>query len=199
MAGFTVRFQGVREFSADLKKMSVAFDRARVRTVEKLAVVAEADMRRRFKGEERKVRSGSLLRGVASTRAERRNGIVEARAGYGDGPSKRYAMITEFGGTITPKRAQLLTIPVGEALTASGVPRFSSPLQVPGDTMWIFPKGKNPLFVRLDENDEMEVLFVGVKSVTIHGTGAAASATEVALGQAQAIIDVETAAALAAA
>jgi hypothetical protein len=75
--------------------------------------------------------------------------------------------------TITPKKAKFLTIPIGEALTASGVSRFSSPRQVPegffvrtgGRLLYGYKKGKRGRF---------RPLFVLVKSVTVQGTGALA-------------------------
>ena len=38
----------------------------------------------------------------------------------------KYMRIHELGGVITPKRSQNLTIPIGEAMTAKGVARFSA-------------------------------------------------------------------------
>lgn len=38
----------------------------------------------------------------------------------------KYARIQQYGGTITPKRSQYLTIPIGANLTPAGVARYSA-------------------------------------------------------------------------
>ena len=54
---------------------------------------------------------------------------VTVQAGDAEVP---YARIQEEGGTITPRNARFLAIPVGPALTAAGVSRFRSPRDVQG-------------------------------------------------------------------
>jgi hypothetical protein len=69
---------------------------------------------------------------------------------------------------IRPKKAKALAIPIGKALTPSGVPRFNGPRD-PGlpDLTYIKPKGKNPLLVAIGKNGKMQAYFVLVKQVTI--------------------------------
>jgi hypothetical protein len=60
----------------------------------------------------------------------------------------KYA-VTHFGNegeihTITPKKSKFLAIPIGEALTGAGVPRYASPRDVPGLQL-INRKGKPSL------------------------------------------------------
>ena len=80
-------------------------------------------------------------------------------------PAAAYARILERGGTITPKRAQALAIPVSEE--AKG---YSSPRDMPNLHM-IPRKGRPPLLVRLlagrGDARGFELHWVLVKSVTI--------------------------------
>jgi len=87
------------------------------------------DFERRFK-KDRMKRSSDAIDGLRTrtgnlsqkfTRAVISEGNTRTLAlGFSGVP---YARIHEFGGTIRPKRAKWLTIPVGPALTASGVAR----------------------------------------------------------------------------
>lgn len=52
-----------------------------------------------------------------------------------------YADIQEKGGTIKPKNARFLAIPLEGAKTAAGVPRFSSPLRESSAPPMFFAKG----------------------------------------------------------
>jgi len=63
------------------------------------------------------------------------SGVVESwkRARWGTlGKRVAYALIQERGGVIRPKKANRLWIPIGEAKTAAGAPRFS-PTDLMGD------------------------------------------------------------------
>lgn len=141
-------------------------------TSQRAAIEMTAVLADRVRSDFRK-RTGALGDSVGFSSTREVGGGFETSAGFRDGPVAAYAAVQEFGkANITPKNAKLLSIPVGEALTGTGVPRYGSPLDVPDslDPTWIFPKGRNPLFVTRDENDEIdEVLFVGVKSVSIEG------------------------------
>jgi hypothetical protein len=70
-------------------------------------------------------RTGQLRRSVFRVVEEKGANRVEGRVGF-DLSVARYGRIHEFGGVITPKRAQNLTIPIGEALTTNGVARFTA-------------------------------------------------------------------------
>jgi hypothetical protein len=57
-----------------------------------------------------------------------------------------YAAVQEYGGTITPKNASMLTIPLpGPALTERGVPRFKSARDVPG--LFVFKSASGQAFL----------------------------------------------------
>ncbi|MFA5553466.1 MAG: hypothetical protein WDA68_02770, partial [Phycisphaerae bacterium] len=78
--------------------------------------------------------------------------------------------------TITPKRGKSLTIPIGEALTAAGVPKYQSvreaSLQL-GTTIFRL-KGKNVLGYKRGKKGKFRPLFVLVKSVFVQGSDALA-------------------------
>jgi hypothetical protein len=83
-------------------------------------------------------RTGQLAQGTIGL-AERRGGVPGLRVGVLRGPAIAYAGIHEHGGTIRPKRARALAIPVegGPAVTQAGVERFGGPRSFPGKLSFI--------------------------------------------------------------
>ncbi len=74
-----------------------------------------------------KRRTGDLARSIGFRIEKNKEGIESV---IGSGASRKtartvYANIHETGGTIRPKRARKLAIPIGAALTPSGVARFT--------------------------------------------------------------------------
>jgi hypothetical protein len=107
--------------------------------------------------------------------------------------------VLEEGGTITPKSAKVLAVPVGNALTATGRARFASPREVEGG-FWLSRPGRPPLFVVErggSKSRRLDVLFVGLPRVTLEGKRSAAKAAEAAQGQARRVLDEQIRAALA--
>jgi hypothetical protein len=79
--------------------------------------------------------------------------------------------LTDEEKTIVPKKAKFLAIPIGEALTPSGVPRFSSPREVPEG--FFVKSGGRLLFGRKrGKRGKFRPLFTLVKSVFVQGSGA---------------------------
>lgn len=171
MATFEVIARGFDRLAEHFQKLGPAVQSAQKRTVERAALLTQSKVIARAKSDLR-VRSGAYSAGAEKgfSPAVQTSTGFESSAGIADGPARKYAAVQEFGAVITPKQAKVLSVPVGEALTGAGVPRYSSPLDVPGDAVWISPKGRHPLFVTLDENDEIdEVLFVGLERVEVTG------------------------------
>jgi hypothetical protein len=73
--------------------------------------------------------------------------------------------------TIVPKRAKFLAIPIGEGLTPAGVPRFSSPRQIPGG-FFVKTKGRLLFGYKRGTRGKFRPLFTLVKSVFVQGSGA---------------------------
>jgi hypothetical protein len=69
-------------------------------------------------------RTGNLRRSLYQ-KIEQSSDTITGRVGF-DMAIAPYARIQELGGVVTAKRAANLTIPIGEALTAKGVARFSA-------------------------------------------------------------------------
>jgi len=84
-----------------------------------------ADAQKRL---EPQTRSGNLGASGGITEPEFSSGVVTLDLGS----NIEYARQVDQGGTITAKRGRMLAIPLDPALTASGVPRFSSPREIPG-------------------------------------------------------------------
>jgi len=82
-------------------------------------------------------RTGNLSQKMFSTTTEIDGGRVLV-SGFGGVP---YANIHEHGGTVRPTKSKWLTIPVGPALTASGVAK--GPARSFPDLVLLIPKGLN--------------------------------------------------------
>lgn len=170
MATFEVIARGLDRLAEHFQALAPAVREAQKRTVERAALLTQSKVISRATTELH-VRTGAYVAGAEKGyRTTHGESIFEARAGIADGPARSYAAAQEFGAVITPKNAKVLSVPLDDAKTGAGVPRYGSPLDVPGDALWISPKGRHPLFVTLDENDEIDqVLFVGLDRVEIHG------------------------------
>lgn len=120
-------------------------------------------------GQSLKRRTGNLARAVDSWPVTDTEVVVGVRP---DAAVGRYSwLLGDESKTIVPKNSRFLAIPVGEALTAAGVPRYSSPRDVP-DGFFIRSKGKLLFGYKKGERGRFRLLFVLVKSVFIQGTGA---------------------------
>jgi len=82
------------------------------------------------------VRTGTLRRSVISRVESGAKGPL-IRVGVTRGPALKYAGILEHGGIIRPVSSKSLAIPTGDALTASGVARYASPRDYPGELSFI--------------------------------------------------------------
>lgn len=85
----------------------------------------------------------------------------------------RHARLQDKGGTIRPRFARMLAIPIAAGLTAAGVPRWASPRDVPGG-FWLRRPGRPPIFVRPAGRKikgggraRLDLIFVGAASVTV--------------------------------
>lgn len=118
-----------------------------------------------------RTRSGALRRSFQ--REMRRSGGIGGLSTKLFSAGNPYANIQEFGGTITPKRAQNLAVPVHPSLfTASGVARYASPRMYPGKTAVVkTPKGGLWIVARKGKGKDAKTLWLWklVKSVTLSG------------------------------
>lgn len=88
-------------------------------------------------GQVLKRRTGMLARSVEGV-YETVSGLPRVRVGVFRGPAVAYARMHEFGGVIKPVKAKSLAVPVGKgAITPSGVSKFSSPRNYPGELDFI--------------------------------------------------------------
>ncbi len=176
MAGeITVQTKGLDEAIKRLTAMRDGLKKAERVGVEKAAAIVLNETKKGFarggrpgKSDPNKItsRSGKLAQSLGSSKAEQKGGAVQVRVGYREGVVSRYAKIHEKKGTttITPKRAKVLAIPLPAAMTPGGSPRFGSPRQASG--FWVTTKKGNLVFL---EKSTGLPLFVGKKSVKVHG------------------------------
>lgn len=147
--------------------------------------IATHIIKTKLSGQLLKRRTGQLAQGTVGL-AERRGGVPGMRVGILRGPAIQYAGIQEHGGTIRPKRAKALAIPVegGPAVTAAGVERFGGPRSFPGGLSFIpfrnsglavgglYTKGaqrRNRLGRFTNKFDLGELAYLLVKEVKIKG------------------------------
>lgn len=126
------------------------------------APVLESRIAERFYtrgGEGVKVRTGTARRSWKTLFPKANAALIVNSAKYADFTKEK---------VIRPKKAKALAIPIGKALTPSGVPRFSGPRDpgLPELTM-IKPKGKAPMLAAKDASGRLHPYFVLVKQVTI--------------------------------
>ena len=109
-------------------------------------------------------RTGQLVRSIRGEVTEAGD-LLELRLSAGRDRQLRYAAMQEYGGTIRPKRARWLTIPVGAALTPAGVPRYASAREA-GQLRFVPIDGARALLVR-DRRGRSDILYVLRKRSTI--------------------------------
>lgn len=126
----------------------------------------------RYAGERKKVRSGALRRSIVGV-SELYKGVPATRVGILRGPAVRYAGVQEHGtkkynpsspyNTITPKKAKALAFaPEGSpAVLPSGVARYSSPREYPGELEFVPFKGGNVIGGLYDKEDLEAVNSIG--------------------------------------
>ena len=120
-------------------------------------------------GQSLKRRSGLLSRELNSWM----NGPFETIVGIDEpSPAGKYKwLLGDDQMTIRPRTAKFLSIPIGEGLTPSGVPRYSSPREVTGG-FFIESKGKLLFGNKRGARGRFRPLFVLVRSVFVQGSGA---------------------------
>lgn len=125
-------------------------------------------------GQQLNRRTGDLARAVDGWLLKPLEGAVGVRE---DAAVAKYAwLLTDEERTITPKKGSALTIPIGEALTGRGVPKFESVRNAEielGVKIFRLP-GKNVLGYVRGKKGKFRPLFALVKSVFVQGSGALA-------------------------
>ncbi len=122
-------------------------------------------------GQALKRRSSMLANAVDGWLEGKLDGVVGVREGSGVDTSKW--LLGDEQKTIRPKRGKFLAIPIGEALTPSGVvkDKFRSPRLV-DDGFFVKSKGKLLFGYKVGKRGKFRPLFVMVKSVLVQGSGA---------------------------
>lgn len=114
------------------------------------------------------VRSGQLRRALDGVVSESGGKRMTLLMFFGGGVP--YAKIHEYGGTVRPKNAQNLAIPVGDAKTRAGNSRHSGPMAIWTALRFIVNKktGKKLLIdASTGRKQKIKVLFVLVPQVVI--------------------------------
>ena len=119
-------------------------------------------------GQDLKRRSGNLARSIDGWKESQTGGVVGVRDG--SAVSKYAWLLSDDQHVITPKKGKYLTIPIGEGLTPSGVPRYKSPRDVE-DGFFVKTKGQLLFGRKNGKRGKFRPLFTLVKSVLVQGTG----------------------------
>lgn len=115
-----------------------------------------------------RVRAGMLRRSIKGRARETTKG-VEVILQAGGGPAGRYAAIQEHGGVVRPTRGRYLAMPIGPALTSSGVARHRSPRDVDGLRFVPIRGGSMGLLVR-DAGDRSDIWYILLRRVRVPAT-----------------------------
>ena len=119
---FSFSLQGEKRLLDKFKKLPFLIQReAGLKTVTEGILALERAIKVNVSGKILRVRSGRLRASITHRISQTSDGI-EGKVG----PNVPYARIHEFGGVIRPKRSKHLTIPINEALTPAGVPRYTA-------------------------------------------------------------------------
>ena len=89
---------------------------------------------------------------------------LSLRVTIGDAQTGHYAKLQEEGGTIKPKRARKLAIPLPDNKTTAGRTRFA-PRDVPGG--FILPLPSNTFIARKGDDGQLELMYVLKDQVTV--------------------------------
>jgi phage gpG-like protein len=108
-------------------------------------------------------RSGNLIASIVDS--VRVTGTTMATVQGTIGSDLPYARIQEFGGTITPKKAKFLAIPLPAALNSNGTPIKSSPRDWPNT--WCARSKAGNLLIFQRRGTQVVPLYVLRSSVTI--------------------------------
>ncbi|HOT73739.1 MAG TPA: hypothetical protein PLX18_11360 [Anaerohalosphaeraceae bacterium] len=117
-------------------------------------------------------RTGNLARSLAGWMIADLEAVIGVRPFSG---VDAYAwLLTDEVKTIRPRTARLLAVPIGENLTAAGVPRFRSPRDVPNGFFYRSASGALLFGYRLGKTERARIrpLFALVPEVTVFGSGA---------------------------
>jgi hypothetical protein len=152
----------LRQGPERLRKLTLAVMRTQMAGAEKRA-------KEKVSGEVLQRRTGRLGQSIAH-RVEEEGTAILGRLGVLKGDRTLvYAAAQEYGATIVPKRAKVLTIPLAAAKYPAGAPRFTAreaAERYPGGTFWQKSRrGNLILFGRTPTG--IVPLFVGKTSVTI--------------------------------
>lgn len=161
---------GLREAAVRLRVTADTFQATLRRACLSLGLEAEGHTKKNATTAP-KVRRGTLRRSIKGG-VETVVGGLEIYVSAGGGVADHYAAAQEDGATIRPRNGRFLAIPVGAALTASGVPRYRSPRQVAGLRFVSIRGGAMGLLVRAGgkKGERAETLFVLVTSSRIPAT-----------------------------
>jgi len=135
-------------------------------------VAAANVVRNHLSGQSLKTRSGHLKRAVDGWIEAPLDGVVGV---HENSAVDRYKyLLGDESVTIKPKKGKFLAIPIGEGLTPSGVPRYSSPRDVQDGFFFKSRSGQLMFGHRKGKTNRARIrpLFVFKKQVTVKGSGA---------------------------
>jgi len=163
---FVLTLEGQKELLAKIERLpSSVREEVGQRTLLQGAILLEGYIKgQKLSGQVLHVRSGRLRASMAHQVAQEGQDLV-ARIG----PHVVYARILELGGTITARNARNLTIPVGPALTPSGVPRYTARDLISNPSLGGFKRTffRNKKLYGVTRGGRAVVVFVLKPSITI--------------------------------
>jgi hypothetical protein len=156
----------IRQMGDDGKLLAAAVSRGLHQGVIGAASKVSSDF---LSGQSLKPRTGNLRRAVQGWMDSDFDGVVGVAS---DAAVGKYAwLLGNETKTIRPKNSKFLAIPIGENLTPAGVPKFTSPRQVP-DGFFLRKNGQLLFGHKNGKKGKFRALFAMKTEVTVIGSEA---------------------------
>lgn len=123
MSDLKVTVKGATEAVARVGRLSKEVRERGAQAVTRLTYALREEARKKYGESGLHVRTGALKSSIVALPIEREEHCITGKVVAGQ--KLRYARIQEYGGTIKPKKAKFLAIPLNAVKTAAGVARFS--------------------------------------------------------------------------
>lgn len=159
-----IKARGLKKATKNIKRSASLVESILLDSVEEAARLVERELKEnQLSGQSLGVRSGR-------TRASIHSRVVKSRMAAWVGTPAKHMPAHEYGATIKPKKADVLTVPLKAALTASGKARGTATQMKMhyARTFWYKKdEWKNPILFGVTAAGKLVPLFVGVEQVKL--------------------------------
>lgn len=201
MISLNVELEGIGAVAKRFQDLPALLDLAEQRAVGRSSLEVLELFRRNVAGPILHRRTGHYAQATNASPPVKSGEGWQSYVGVRKGDAEKYAQVHEGDPdtgapvTIRPKKGRVLAVPIGAGIKPSGVPVYGSPKEVE-DGFWLSRPGHPPLFLRSIEKrgkvNRLELLFVGLPSVTIPARKPLKTTQEESRSNVRAIVEEET-------